>query len=55
MQSAKETFTDPRFAYAFAGTLLFATVLFGLPSFAFASIADDINGWLCGLLRDTCN
>ena len=55
MQSAKETFTDPRSAYAFAGTLLFATVLFGMPDFAFAAIADDINDWLCGLLRDTCN
>lgn len=55
MQSVKNTFTDPRFAYAFAGTLLFATVLFGMPDFAFAAIADDINDWLCGLLRDTCN
>lgn len=55
MQSVKETFADPRFAYAFAGTLLLATVLFGMPDFAFAAIADDINDWLCGLLRDTCN
>ena len=53
MRSVKNTFTDPRFAYAFAGTLLFATVLFGMPDFAFAAIADDINEWLCGLLRDT--
>lgn len=55
MRSAKETFADPRFAYAFAGTLLLATALFGMPDFAFAAIADDINDWLCGLLRDTCN
>lgn len=55
MQSVKETFSDPRFARAFAGTLLLATVLFGMPDLAFAAIADDINGWLCGLLRDTCN
>ncbi|MCQ5091304.1 conjugal transfer protein TrbL [Slackia exigua] len=55
MQSVKNTFADPRFAYAFAGTLLFATFLFGMPDFAFAAIADDINDWLCGLLRDTCN
>ncbi|WP_314944017.1 conjugal transfer protein TrbL [Olsenella uli] len=55
MRSVKNTFTDPRFAYAFAGTLLFATVLFGMPDFAFAAIANDINDWLCGLLRDTCN
>jgi hypothetical protein len=25
------------------------------PEPAFASIADDINSWLCGILRDTCN
>lgn len=25
------------------------------PDFAFASIADDINKWLCGVLRDCCN
>lgn len=55
MQSVKNTFTDPRFAYAFAGTLLLATVLLGTPDLAFAAIADDINDWLCGLLRDTCN
>lgn len=55
MRSVKETFSDPRFAYAFAGTLLFATVMLGMPESAFAAIADDINDWLCGLLRDTCN
>lgn len=55
MQSVKNTFTDPRFAYALAGTVLLATVLLGTPDFAFAAIADDINDWLCGLLRDTCN
>lgn len=55
MQSVKNTFTDPRFGYALAGTLLLATVLLGTPDLAFAAIADDINDWLCGLLRDTCN
>jgi len=25
------------------------------PTFAWASIADDINRWMCGVLRDTCN
>ena len=39
----------------FAGTLIFFTVLLGTPEFAFADIADDINEWLCGILRDTCN
>jgi hypothetical protein len=26
-----------------------------LPEPALASIADDVNSWLCGVLRDTCN
>lgn len=55
MQSLEKTLSDPRFGYAFVGSLLFATALFGVPDLAFASVADDINGWLCGLLRDTCN
>lgn len=55
MQFLEKTLSDPRFGYAFVGSLLFATALFGVPDLAFASVADDINGWLCGLLRDTCN
>lgn len=43
------------FALAFAFTLLICIVMFGMPHFAWASIADDINEWLCGLLRDACN
>jgi hypothetical protein len=46
---------SPAFAYAFVATLLACTMLFGVPDFAFASIADDINKWLCGVLRDCCN
>lgn len=45
---------DRRFALAFAATFIALTVLL-LPEPAFASIADDVNSWLCGLLRDTCN
>ena len=55
MQFLEKTLSDPRFGYAFVGSLLFATALFGVPDLAFASVADDINGWLCGLLRDTCS
>ncbi len=44
-----------RFALvAFATFLLLAALT--IPSgFAYASIADDINEWLCGILRDVCN
>ncbi|WP_283170685.1 conjugal transfer protein TrbL [Curtanaerobium respiraculi] len=45
---------DRRFALAFAATFTALTALL-LPEPAFASIADDVNAWLCGLLRDTCN
>lgn len=45
---------DRRFALAFAATFIALTALL-LPEPAFASIADDVNAWLCGLLRDTCN
>lgn len=45
---------DRRFALAFAATAVFLAALL-LPEPAFASIADDVNSWLCGVLRDTCN
>ena len=46
---------DRRFPIALAATLalLCATLLPAGP--AYASIADDINSWLCGVLRDCCN
>ena len=46
---------DRRFSIALAATLalLCATLLPAGP--AYASIADDINSWLCGVLRDCCN
>lgn len=44
-----------RFALAFCATLaLLAITLIPCQS-AYASIADDINAWLCGILRDCCN
>ena len=38
---------------AAAGLALAVALL--VPHPAFASIADDINSWMCGVLRDTCN
>lgn len=47
--------SDRRFRIAFASTLLFATLMLVPASPAYASIADDVNAWLAGLLRDACN
>ena len=44
-----------RFRLAFATTLLMLAVLFLPAAPAYASIADDVNAWLAGLLRDACN
>lgn len=49
------TIKDKRFVLAFAGAFLILSSLMLFPDFAFASIADDINKWLCGVLRDCCN
>lgn len=52
---AKGLSADRRFAIAAIATLiLLAATLIPCQS-AYASIADDINGWLCGILRDCCN
>ena len=50
----KIVISDRRFAPAFAAAFLACCILF-LPSAAWADIAGDINKWLCGILRDTCN
>lgn len=55
MQSVKDIAGSPRFACAFACTLAFLAATLCVPELAFADIADDINEWLCDLLRDTCN
>lgn len=44
-----------RFALAFAATFILFCTFMLFPDLAFASIADDINKWLCGVLRDCCN
>lgn len=46
---------DRRFLIPFAVTLCVLTATLALPEPAFAFIADDINSWLCGVLRDCCN
>lgn len=45
---------DRRFTLAFVATFALLSMLL-IPEPAFASIADDVNSWLCGVLRDTCN
>ena len=54
-QCIKRTTGDGRFAYPFAATMLACTLLFAAAGPAYADIAGDINAWLCGVLRDTCN
>lgn len=45
-----------RMRVALTATLTFAVLACLLaPTPAWASIADDINSWMCGVLRDTCN
>lgn len=55
MAAIRNIASDKRFKVAFAGTLAFLAAMLAVPDFAFASIADDINSWICGVLRDTCN
>lgn len=40
---------------AFSATALLCALMLACPNLAFADIAGDINAWLCGILRDTCN
>lgn len=52
---AQRVVRDRRFALAMSATLaLLVCTLIPCQS-AYASIADDINEWLCGILRDCCN
>lgn len=46
---------DRRFAVALIGTVLLLALTLVPCQSAYASIADDINAWLCGILRDVCN
>ncbi len=55
MQKAIALMHDKRFAYAFAITFAALAAILLPVQPAWASIADDINSWLCGVLRDWCN
>lgn len=55
MQRIKTLPRNRAFAYAFAITLAVLAALLVPAQPAWASIADDINSWLCGVLRDWCN
>ena len=46
---------DRRFLAAFAASLIALAILLVPAEQAHAAIADDINEWLCGVLRDCCN
>ena len=51
-----KTLTKSRpFILAFAATFAALAILLVPTQYAWASIADDINAWLCGVLRDWCN
>lgn len=55
MNMVRTVISDRRFSLAMGITVcLLALTLVPCQS-AYASIADDINGWLCGILRDCCN
>ena len=55
MQRIKMLPRNRAFPYAFAITLAVLAALLVPAQPAWASIADDINSWLCGVLRDWCN
>lgn len=55
MGAIRQTLSDRRFAYGFAAAVVLLTAALALPEPAFAGIAEDINAWICGVLRDTCN
>ena len=46
---------DRRFAIAAAAAFTLMAVILVPARPAYADIAGDINGWLCGILRDVCN
>lgn len=51
----KDALSGRAFALAFSATALLCALALAFPAPAFADIAGDINAWLCGILRDTCN
>lgn len=55
MLAVRNVVDDRRFKLALFATLLFLVATLVPAHNAYASIADDVNEWLCGLLRDACN
>ena len=55
MGAIRSAASDRRFAWAFALTVALLALTIALPAPAWAGIAEDINAWICGVLRDTCN
>lgn len=55
MAAVRTAVSGRRFAWAFSLTVLLLALTIALPAPAFAGIAEDINAWICGVLRDTCN
>ncbi len=54
-ETIRRALRSPGFAAAFSATAIACAVMLMFPQPAFADIAGDINAWLCGILRDTCN
>ncbi|MDJ1649857.1 MULTISPECIES: conjugal transfer protein TrbL [Gordonibacter] len=55
MEAVRRAAGSDGFAIAFAATAIILSAALALPQPAFGGIAEDINAWLCGILRDTCN
>lgn len=53
--AVRKALSGDGFAAAFCATSVALALAFAFPQPAFAGIAEDINAWLCGILRDTCN
>ena len=51
MGKVKSLVSNRRFIVAFAATFMLLSTLFIPTQLAWGSIADDINAWLCGVLR----
>ena len=55
MEKLGNLVSSRRFILAFAAAFALLSALLIPTHFAWGSIADDINAWLCGVLRDWCN
>ena len=53
--AVRKALSGDGFAAAFCATSVALALAFAFPQPVFAGIAEDINAWLCGILRDTCN